>query len=106
GIGNILLASYVPNKRPNKQFRGSALGYADVQGLESILASIDSALSSWIRDIELGRGRIIVPDHFLDFDGEGNASFDAHREVFAGLPLDPNTATNNPITLSQFQIRM
>lgn len=106
GIDDILVR-YVPNKMPNKLWRGSALGMSDFAGSESLLSALDATMSSWIRDIELGRSRIIVPETFLDKpDKDSDAYFNAGREIFTTLEMDPMNADKAPITLSQFNIRM
>lgn len=103
-------ASFVPNIRPNRQRRthplGRHMGRADTQGLESLMSSIDEAWSSLMRDIRLGKRRIIVPDEFLEHLGRGKgATFDSDREVFSGLDIDPRAAEKAGITLVDFAIR-
>lgn len=102
-----LLVRYVPNKMPNKLFRGSSMGMSDYAGSETLLSALDSTMSSWIRDIELGRGRLIVPEMFLDKpNATSDPRFDANKEIFTTLEMDPMTSEKAPITLSQFNIRM
>lgn len=101
-----LLINYVPNMRPNRQFRGSNLGQSDYAGVEGLMDALDETYTSWMRDIRLGRARIIVPETFLDFDDNGDASFDVDREIFTKLSADPITSDKASITPSQFKIRM
>jgi hypothetical protein len=102
-----IICRYVPNKRPHKRFRGSNLGMSDFQGVETLMDSLDLTMTSWIRDIMLGRGRIHVGDSMLKNDGNGNTSFDAGAEVYVELDVDPSMLGNgtSPITATQFQIR-
>ena len=102
-----LLCGYVPNVRPNRRHRGTPYGRSDTAGLEGLMDSLDEAMTSWIRDIRIGKSRIIVPDQFLDRSGRGNgAVFDADREIFSPLEMDPSDAANAGITPVTFPIRM
>ena len=101
-----LLCGYVPNVRPNRRHRGTPYGRSDTAGLEGLMDSLDEAMTSWIRDIRIGKSRIIVPDQFLDRSGRGNgAVFDADREIFSPLEMDPSDAANAGITPVQPEIR-
>lgn len=97
---------YVPNLRPHKRFRGSALGMSDLTNSESLMDALDATMSSWQRDIEIGRGRILTPEGFLKRDKNGNASFDMEQEVFTELEMDPASYENSPLTIAQFDIRV
>ncbi|MFM9368080.1 phage portal protein [Streptomyces sp. Da 82-17] len=106
GLPDALTAAYVPNMRPNRQRRGSALGRSDYQGAHDLFDALDTTWSSWLRDIRLARARLIVPDGYLRSNGPGQgASFDADREIWQTLNIPP-TETGNGITLSQFAIRV
>lgn len=96
---------YVPNMRPNRRFRGSSLGMSDYAGAEGLMDALDEVYSSWMRDIRLGRARIIVPEMFLQKRDDGQFVFDIDQEVFTSLDIDPMSAEKAPITLSQFEIR-
>lgn len=107
-----LTAVYVPNMRPNKLWRsdavGSALGRADIDGVEPLLDATDETLTSWMRDIRLGKGRIIVPNYMLQNNGVGRSStFNIDQEVFTGLALPPAEGGNDTreMTVQQFGIR-
>ncbi|WP_460779907.1 phage portal protein [Nonomuraea fastidiosa] len=104
-----LLVSYVPNMRPHRLIRGTALGRSDYQGVEHLMDALDEVWTSLMRDIRLGKGRIVVPDIFLDNLGRGKgATFDPDREIFAGLGMlpPPGTVPNAMLTVSQFAIRV
>jgi A118 family predicted phage portal protein len=102
-----LTAVYVPNMRPNRVHRDSGLGRSDYAGSEGLMDAIDETITSLMRDVRLGRGRIIVPADFVrtmpNSKGQGGW-FDVDQEVFMPLP-GMNPATESSITISQFAIR-
>lgn len=104
GIDDIL-CRYIPNVLPNKKYRGSPYGQADVATLYGLLDSLDETYSSWARDVRLAKGRIIVPESFLQKTDRGDFAFDLDREVFTALDIDPLTSSNVGITMQQFDIR-
>lgn len=98
----------VPNAGPQRLWRGIPalryLGRSDHDGNESIYDALDDVWTSWMRDIRLARGRIIVPEYMLTSAGQGSgATWDAEREVYSALRASPDDAAG--ITLSQFAIR-
>jgi len=101
-----LTAVYVPNMLPNRLYRGSFLGRSDFSGVEGLMDALDECYTSWIRDLRLGRGRIIVPSEYLrtmpNTKGQG-AWFDVDQEVFT--PLEGMPPSESAITVSQFAIR-
>lgn len=103
-----LLVKYIPNIKPNRLMRGSALGQSDLAGIETLLDAIDETYSSLMRDIRLARARLLVPETFLDFDetDQGSqAKFDNDQAVFVALNADPLMAKDAGISASQFAIR-
>lgn len=81
-------------------------GRSDFAQLHSLFDGLDETFSSWMRDLRLGAGKILVPEAALDFNGLGQgASFDSGREVFAGLnmPGDPSKIAFDKV---QFDIRV
>jgi len=98
---------YVPNVLPNRKHRARPLGRADTQGVEGLMDALDETWTSWLRDIRLGKARIIVPDEFIDRSGGrgAGASFDLDQEVFSPLGMDPSSQEKAGITPSQFAIR-
>jgi hypothetical protein len=106
GIDGIL-PRYVPNVLPNRKRRGQPVGRADTAGTESLMDGLDETMTSWMRDIRLGKGRVIVPHEFLERNGGrgGGASFDLDAEVFAPLDIDPASTEKAGITQVQFEIR-
>lgn len=101
---DMLTAVYVPNIRPNRSFRSTDLGRSDFQGTEGFMDALDEIYSSWMRDLRLGRARLIVPADWLRSNGVGKgAEFDSDQEIFT--TLDGMPATEGSITNSQFAIR-
>ncbi len=100
-----LTAVYVPNMRPNRLWRGSLMGRSDYDGVEPIMDSLDETWTSWMRDLRLGRARLIIPEEYMDAQGPGKSGiFDIDQEVFESLPMAVQR-DDNMINPSQFQIR-
>ncbi len=100
-----LTAVYVPNMRPNRLWRGSQLGRSDYDGVEAIMDSLDETWTSWMRDLRLGRARLMVPQEYMDKQANGQSSiFDIDQEVFEALPMAVSR-DENMITPAQFNIR-
>jgi A118 family predicted phage portal protein len=109
-----LCVVYVPNQRPQRRWRnhplGSNLGRSDLDGIEPLMDRLDATWSSWMRDIDLGRARIIVSQSMLTSYGPGNgAGFDLDQEVFTPLNAPPGSIAQGGgqgITPQQFAIRV
>jgi A118 family predicted phage portal protein len=104
-----LTAVYNPNI-PTAAWRKKGVlantGRSDFAQLHGLFDWLDETFSSWMRDLRLGAGRILVPEAALDYNGVGQgASFDAGREIFAGLnaPGDPSKIAFDKV---QFNIRV
>lgn len=107
GLRDRLLPQYVPNMLPNRKHRGRPIGRSDTAGLESLMDALDETWSSWVREIRLGKKRIIVPNQFLERAGRGaGATFDTDREIFSPLDMDPETAPNAGIQVVDFALRV
>lgn len=104
---------YIPNMRPNRIWRdlgpmAAPLGRSDYAGLETQLDGLDEAYSSWMRDIRLGKARLIVPHSYLDSIGRGKgAVFEPDREVYSPVQMLVNGEAGNGtgIMPQQFNIR-
>ncbi|WP_063756105.1 hypothetical protein [Streptomyces sp. NRRL B-24720] len=110
GAPDHLTASYMPNVRPARGWRhipsAAAWGQSDFQGIEGIMDAFDESWSSWMRDLQDGKGRIIVADSLLQSNGPGQgASWNEDQRVYAGLNMLPRAGDPNPITSIQFAIR-
>lgn len=106
-----LLVTYLPNVAPNRLWRNiptaRPLGRSDYAGIEPLMDSLDEAWTSWMRDLRLGKARLIVPQSMLETDGPGNgASFDVDREVMIGLNMLDDGSSGASITQNQFEIRV
>lgn len=98
-------AIYVPNMLPNRRRRGSAEGRSDYDTIEGVFDALDETWTSLMRDLRLGRARILVANEMLRSGGPGRgAAFDLDREVYEGLEMHPDQG--DPITEVQFDIRV
>lgn len=112
GVPDRLAVVPWPNIGPQRRWRTVPsqryLGRSDFDGVEPLFDALDRVWSSWMWDIQAGRGRIIVPDVYLESNGPGKgASWDSEREIYAGLNMLPQPGgENNMITIAQFAIRV
>jgi hypothetical protein len=102
-----LLSRYVPNALPNRRHRKDPVGRSDTQGCEGLMRALDTAWTSWLRDIRLAKARLLVPDEFIEkLGGRGTASyFDPDREIFTPLDIDGAAREKAGIELVQPAIR-
>lgn len=88
-----LTAVYVPNMRPNRQWRnfpaGANLGRSDFDGpVLGLMDALDETYTSWMRDVRLAKARLIVPSSYLQSNGPGRgASFDLDRELYETMSV-------------------
>ncbi|PZG42017.1 hypothetical protein C1I98_20350 [Spongiactinospora gelatinilytica] len=109
GYDKGLLVGYVPNMRPHRTLRGTHLGRSDYAGVEPIMDALDETMTSWMRDLRLGKGRIIVPEVYLTNTGRGRgAMWDPDREIYSALAMLPPPGGSGAaeLTISQFDIRV
>lgn len=100
---------YVPNVRPNRMWRDQPacahFGRSDYAGVEGLFDALDETMSSWMRDVRLAKGRVIVPDQYLRDRGPGRgAQWDAEQEAYEGFSMLPGTPPQ--ISIQQFEIRV
>lgn len=102
-----ILAVYVPNLLPNRQFRYLPIGQPDIQGCEGMLASLDEVATSLLWEILLGQGRLVGPAEVFRRDDQGRRLFDVHRKAYLALdiPGAAGAATNQIVDVVQFEIR-
>ncbi|MEU4234173.1 hypothetical protein AB0F17_58705 [Nonomuraea sp. NPDC026600] len=104
-------AVYVPNMRPNRQWRnypaGAALGRSDFDGpVLGMMDSLDEVWTSWMRDIRLAKARLIVPSSYLQSNGKGQgAFFDFDRELYESFDMLAGDQRME-ISAQQFAIRV
>jgi len=99
---------YVPNILPNRLWRATSLGVADIQGSETLLDAIDETFASWMRDVRLAKARIIVPRDYLrvDTSNDNMATFDIDQEIYTALEMEPSMNSDSRAMLAhQFAIR-
>ncbi len=100
---------YIPNqssRRWRAMDRLQHLGRSDLDGVEPLMDALDETYSSWMRDIRLGKGRIVVPESYLQSQGPGRgASWNPDQEAFAGVNM-LNRGDGMALTVAQFAIRV
>jgi A118 family predicted phage portal protein len=107
-----LAVTYAPNILPSSMWRndpvGMNLGRSDLEGIEPKLDALDELYSSWLRDIRLGKGRLIVGESMLRDLGAGQgAGFDLDTTIFTPVKAAPSAASSEKMAIEQvqFQIR-
>lgn len=107
-----LAAVYIPNVLPNRAWRkhpiGRNLGRSDLDQLEPLLDALDETYASWMRDIRLGKARILAGRTALEDNGPGQgATFDLDREVYESINVPPGAAKDSGLDIEtvQFAIR-
>jgi A118 family predicted phage portal protein len=105
-------AVYAPNILPSSMWRndplGANLGRSDLEGIEQMLDALDELYSSWLKDIRLGKGRLIVGESMLRDLGAGlGAGFDLDQTIFTPVKAAPSSAGSEKMAIEavQFQIR-
>ncbi|MFF2852675.1 hypothetical protein ACFVT5_41240 [Streptomyces sp. NPDC058001] len=107
---NRLLITHLPNVLPNRLWDGipdtAPLGRSDYAGVEPLMDALDESWSSWMRDLRLGKARLLLPQSMLDTDGPGTGgSFHLEQEVRVALNM-LDEGGKDSITEVQFAIRV
>jgi hypothetical protein len=85
-----IAVEWIPNMRPARTLRRTPYGRSDYDGIEPVLDAVDEAWTSWMRDLRIGKGRIIIPEAYLQNRGRGRgAMFDAEQAVFTMIDAMP-----------------
>lgn len=104
-----LTAGYLPNAPALSWRRQGVLrdaGRSDFNQLAPLFDNADEAWSSWMRDLKLGAGKLIVPESYLRSNGPGaGASFDLMQEMFVGMNI-PGKSDEMTLSAHQFAIRV
>ena len=109
-----LAVEYVPNILPTPIWRGDPdghyLGRSDygVKGVLGFMDALDEAWSSWMRDLRLGKARVMVASQMLESAGPGaGATVDLDREVYEGVRFaqGENVSLRDMVHSQQFSIR-
>lgn len=104
-------AVYAPNIAPSALWRndpvGANLGRSDLEGIEQKLDALDELYSSWLRDIRLGKGRLIVGESMLRDLGAGmGAGFDLDTTIFTPIKAAPSSAGSEKLAIEQVQFEI
>jgi A118 family predicted phage portal protein len=104
-------AVYAPNILPSSLWRhdplGCNLGRSDLEGIEQKLDALDELYSAWLRDIRLGKGRLIVGESMLRDLGAGlGAGFDLDTTIFTPVKAAPSSAGSEKMALEQVQFKI
>lgn len=91
-----LCAVYVPNVLPNTLWRthsvGQHLGLPDIAGSEDLHDRLDHTNSALLREVDLGKARITVPESMLDVLQAGQGTtWDSDREIFTTLNVEQSS---------------
>lgn len=110
---NELAVVYYPNDLPQTEWRKlgvlANLGRSDFVGNEERFDNLDQIFSSFMRDIENGGGRVIVPEAYLETGQPGTgAQFDKNRQYYSGINAlgSSGDPLSSQLTISQFDIRV
>ena len=110
-----LTAAYIPNVKPARRWRNepllAPLGRSDFEGVEPLFDALDEVWSSWMRDIDIAKGRLFVAQEALEDNGPGKGSkFDPEQQIFTPVPGDqaamPEDGPNQLVQAQQFAIRV
>ncbi|WP_405699089.1 hypothetical protein OG209_05210 [Streptomyces sp. NBC_01383] len=105
-----LLITHLPNVLPNRVWEGvpgtAPLGRSDFAGVEPMMDALDESWTSWMRDLRLGKARLLLPQSMLDTTGPGaGSSFNLEKEVQVTLNM-LDEGSKDAITEVQFKIRV
>lgn len=98
----------MPTRSWRKKGPLAEAGRSDFAGSIPLFDALDETWSSWMRDLKLGGGRVIVPEQFIDSLGAGRGgSVDFGREAFVGLDI-PGSSSSGVTKMEkvQFEIRV
>lgn len=105
---DVLTAQHIPNVRPHRLLRGSPLGRSDFSpAVQRLMDGLDETYSSWMRDIRVGKARLVVPREYLESHGRGQgSSFDIEREAYEALNIPGKPDGGMELSAHQFAIRV
>lgn len=109
-----LAVAYVTNQTPNRTWRdhplGANLGRSDLDGIEPLMDALDEAWSSWMRDLRIGKARVVASKSALENHGPGKgASLNLDQEVYEAINTPPSSVDADgglPLKPIQFGIRV
>lgn len=104
GLGVI----YVPNQLPNRLHPGNPQGMSDYGSCCTLLDALDESWTSWMRDIRMGLGKLLIDKEFMENVETGE--FGAFEETFVKLDLGQlRLGTGDkyePLKTVQFELRV
>ena len=103
-VPDALFVVYIPNMLPNRMNRSSCYGRSDLQGIESLMDSLDETFSSWMIDVQLARAKMMIPESYIEGNSNGEGRFNIDKSMYVKLDVDP-VDSNAKITPNQFAIR-
>lgn len=96
----------MPTRAWRKKGQLAFAGRSDFAGSLPLFDALDETWSSWMRDLKLAGGKVLVPQALLDSSGPGRgATFDTGQELFAGVEV-PGETGKLTIDKVQFEIRV
>jgi A118 family predicted phage portal protein len=102
---DIIYVNNLKTRAWRTQGQASNLGRSDYGSVLSLMDALDESYTSWMRDVRLGKSRLIVPQQYLESAGQGKgASLDIDKEVFVELNVMA-AKDKMEITPNQFAIR-
>lgn len=108
-----LAVVYVPNQRPQRLWRthpvGKNYGRSDLDGVEPLMDALDEVYSSLMRDIRLGKARLMVAKSLLENQGAGSGStFNNDQEIYSSLSTlgKGDQSLSDQVEQVQFTIRV
>ena len=109
GLNVVYFPNITPQRRWRGEFPGNDLGRSDLDGVEPLMDALDETYSSWMRDLRVGKARIIASRSALEAAGPnpGDGSvLDYDREVFTPLDYIGAEKDGQPITPIEFKLRV
>lgn len=111
GAPDHLTAAYIPNVRPARAWRNlpaaRGWGQSDYQGIEGLMDALDETYSSWMRDVQNGKGRILLPESMLGNNGLGKgATWNEERRLYTPLKALQRADGHDLFEVVQFEIRV
>lgn len=106
-----LLITHLPNILPNRVWDNvpntAPLGRSDYSGIEPAMDALDETMTSWMRDLRLGKAKVVVPQTMLETDGPGTGGvYDLDKELLVAANLLGEERMKDSITEIQFKIRV
>lgn len=101
-----LAVEWVRNMGPEKSLpRG--YGRSDLDGIEHVLSALNDTWASWMHDIYVGRGRVVVPRDWLRQITESTVGFKWSDDVFVGMDYMADEDSGPKVMeIIQFDIRV